>query len=170
MLKLSKKADYGLIALRHLALSRPGASASAKQIAGQYGLPLPLLSKVLQRLARGGFLEPVYGTNGGYRLARDPRQISALEVILAIDGPVILASCFDRNGHCTQSPRCTVRAPLRRIHEGILRLLGGIMISELSSEGDNAPVRITAPPGARQRPHRPRSPAARSQDEEADLP
>jgi len=168
MLKLSKKADYGLIALRHLALNRPG--SSAKQIAGQYGLPLPLLSKVLQRLARHGFLEAAYGTNGGYRLARDPRRISALEVILAIDGPVILASCFDAQGRCTQSARCTVRAPLRRIHEGILRLLGSIMISELSAEADSAPVQITTPPGGRRRPHRPRSIAARSRDEKADLP
>ncbi len=134
MLRLTKKADYGLIALRHLALNLPSASASAKEMADHYGLPLPLLAKVLQKLARRGFLEAVYGMNGGYRLARDPRQISTLEVILAIDGPVILASCFNELGECTQSPRCTVRAPLRKIHEGILRLLGGIMISEMAEE------------------------------------
>ena len=56
MLKLTKKADYGLIALRHLAVARPRASASAKDIADSYGIPLPLLSKVLQKLARGGLL------------------------------------------------------------------------------------------------------------------
>jgi len=135
MLKLTKKADYGLIALRHLAEGVPGSSASAKEIADCYCIPLPLLAKVLQKLARRGFLEAVYGTNGGYRLARDPSRISALEVILAIDGPIILASCFNQQRECMQSPRCTVRAPLRRIHEGILRLLGGIMISEMAEEG-----------------------------------
>ena len=56
MLKLTKKADYGLIALRHLAVARPRASASAKDIADSYRIPLPLLSKVLQKLARGGLL------------------------------------------------------------------------------------------------------------------
>ncbi len=168
MLKLSKKADYGLIALRHLALHRPG--ASAKQIARQYGLPLPMLSKVLQRLARHGLLAPVYGTNGGYRLARDPRQISALEVILAMDGPVILASCFDRQGRCTQSALCTVRAPLRRIHEGILRLLGGIKISELSEPAESpGPAEGPARPG-RRHAHRARRLPARSRNEQADLP
>lgn len=132
MLKLTKKADYGLIAMRHLAECAPGGSASAKELAERYGLPQPLLSKILQKLARRGFLQAVHGTNGGYRLARDARQISALEVILAIDGPVILASCFNERGECTQSPRCTVREPLRKIHEGILGLLGSIMISEMT--------------------------------------
>ncbi|MGE5568025.1 MAG: RrF2 family transcriptional regulator [Rhodospirillales bacterium] len=133
MLKLTKKADYGLIALRHLALREPGQSASAKEIADTYGIPLPLLSKVLQKLARHGFLTPVYGTNGGYRLARDPRKVSALEVIRTIDGPVILTSCFTGQG-CGQSDKCSVKEPLRRIHEGILRLLESISISEMGEE------------------------------------
>src|ERR1700691_3378368 len=85
MLKLTKKADYGLIALRHLALGEMGVTASAKEMADSYGLPLPLLSKILQKLARGGMLQSVAGTNGGYRLARDAEDISAMEVIRAID-------------------------------------------------------------------------------------
>ncbi len=133
MLKLTKKADYGLIALRHLAVVEPNQSASAKEIADAYGIPLPLLSKVLQKLARHGLLTPVYGTNGGYKLARDPREISALEVIRTIDGPIILTSCFTQEG-CYQSGKCSVREPLRRIHEGILRLLESITISEMGDE------------------------------------
>src|ERR1035438_9150994 len=94
MLKLTKKADYGLIALRHLALGEAGVTASAKEMADAYGLPLPLLSKILQKLARGGMLQSVAGTNGGYRLTRDANSISAMEVIRAIDGPIVLTSCF----------------------------------------------------------------------------
>ena len=90
MLKLTKKADYGLIALRHLAVAKAHAgsrpSASAKDIADSYGIPLPLLSKVLQKLARGGLLISVQGTNGGYRLAREASNISALEAIRARGG------------------------------------------------------------------------------------
>jgi Rrf2 family protein len=134
MLKLTKKADYGLIALRHLALSRPNRSASAKEIADTYGIPLPLLSKVLQKLARAGLLTAVYGTNGGYKLARDPEKISALEAIRTIDGPIILTSCFSKSGGCGQSGRCSVREPLRRIHEGILELLESITILEMSED------------------------------------
>jgi Rrf2 family protein len=136
MLKLTKKADYGLIALKHLALKPPNESASAKDIAETYGVPLPLLSKILQRLARNGFLRSEHGTNGGYRLARDPQRISALEVIRAIDGPIILTSCFTDHGDCSHSTRCSVREPLRRIHEGILRLLDSITISDISRDAE----------------------------------
>lgn len=133
MLKLTKKADYGLIAMRHLAL-RTGASASAKDIADAYGIPLPLLSKVLQKLAKDGLLRSEHGTNGGYRLARDPHEISALEVIRTIDGPIILTGCSTDHRDCNQSDRCTVRQPLRKVHEGIMRLLSNITISDMSQD------------------------------------
>jgi len=133
MLKLTKKADYGLIALRHLALQGPGRSVSAKELSDNYRIPLPILSKVLQKLVRDGFLLSEQGTNGGYRLARLAGQITALEVIRAIDGPILLTSCFTDHGECDQSDSCTVREPLRKVHEGILNLLENITISELSA-------------------------------------
>lgn len=141
MLKLTKKADYSLIALRHLALvaeggrmSQPVNSASAKEISEAYHIPLPILSKVLQKLGKSGFLASVQGTNGGYRLARDPQRISVLEVIRAVDGPVILTACFTGNNHCDQSGSCTVKEPLRKVHEGILNLLESISIAALCKE------------------------------------
>jgi len=137
MLKLTKKADYGLIALKHLASGRSGGSASAKEIAATYRIPLPLLSKVLQKLARNGILESAQGTNGGYRLARAPGKISALEIIRTIDGPITLTSCYTKHGDCDQSERCTVREPLRKVHEGILNLLGSITILDMSCGGDS---------------------------------
>lgn len=136
MLKLTKKADYGLIALRHLAGVPRG--SSAKDIADSYGIPLPLLSKILQKLVRSGLLDSVQGTHGGYRLARDPHEITALEVIRTIDGPIILTHCFTEHAECDQSDRCTVREPLRKVHEGILRLLSGITISDLAR--DDMPI------------------------------
>ena len=132
MLKLTKKADYGLISLKHLAMK--GGSASAKEIADAYGIPLPLLSKVLQKLARGGFLRSEHGTYGGYRLARPAGHITALEVIRSIDGPVFLTSCFTGDQVCDQSTRCTVREPLRKVHEGIQNLLSSISIADMAEE------------------------------------
>jgi Rrf2 family protein len=134
MLKLTKKADYGLIALKHLSNSGNGGSASAKEIADLYHIPLPLLAKVLQRLTKSGLLRSLAGTNGGYLLNRDPRRITALEVIRAIDGPILLTSCFTTDGECDQSDRCNVREPLRRVHEAILHLLGAITISDMSKD------------------------------------
>ena len=131
MLKLTKKADYGLIALRHLA-SIPGATASAKDMAEAYYLPVPLLAKVLQQLTRAGILRSVAGTNGGYKLMRHPGTVSALEVVRAIDGPVILTHCFTEHGTCDQSDNCTVREPLRKVHEAILDVLNRFTITDLA--------------------------------------
>ena len=133
MLKLTKKADYGLIALKHLVVHGPD-SSSAKEIAEMYGIPLPLLSKILQKLAKNGFLRSEHGTNGGYRLARDPREITALEVIRAIDGPIFLTACFTEHGYCCHTDKCIVRDPLQKVHEGILRLLANITISDMSAD------------------------------------
>ena len=120
VLKLTKKADYGLIALKHLAVNAAHGVASAKEIAETYHIPLPLLAKVLQKLNKSGLLRSEQGTNGGYRLARDPREISTLDAIRTIDGPIILTHCFTEHGEgCSQSDKCTVREPLRKVHEGL---------------------------------------------------
>jgi len=142
MLKLTKKADYGLIALRHLA-SVPGATASTKDIADAYRLPVTLLAKVMQQLSRAGIVKSVAGTNGGYKLSRNPGTVSALEVVRAIDGPVILTHCFTEHSTCDQSGNCTVREPLRRVHEAILDVLNRFTITDLA-ESPN--LKLTPPP------------------------
>ena len=106
MLKLTKRADYGLIALKHLAESEVPA-ASAKEIADACHLPHEALAKILQRLVKTGFLSSQQGTNGGYALARSAVQISALEVIQAIDGDVFLTSCSTARKGCVQHENCT---------------------------------------------------------------
>ncbi len=133
MLKLTKKADYGLIALKHLVVHGPD-SSSAKEIAEMYGIPLSLLSKILQKLVKNGFLRSEHGTNGGYRLAREARDITALEVIRSIDGPIFLTACFTEHGYCCHTDKCIVRDPLQKVHEGILRLLAGITIADMSQD------------------------------------
>jgi FeS assembly SUF system regulator len=145
MLKLTKKADYGLIALKHLAVNGQG-SSSAKEIADTYGIPLPLLSKILQKLAKNGFLQSEHGTNGGYKLARDPHSITALEVIRSIDGPIVLTACFTEHGFCSHTDKCNVREPLRKVHESILRLLSSITISDMSQDESREPDLGKAPP------------------------
>jgi len=134
MLKLTKKSDYGLIALRHLAADPRKQTATAKEIADAYHIPPPLLAKVLQKLTKDGFLRSEQGAAGGYRLSRPPQLISTLEVIRAIDGPVFLASCFHDGTECDQQQTCTVKEPLRKVHEGILALLANISILDLATD------------------------------------
>jgi len=85
---------------------------------------------------RDGFLVSEQGTNGGYRLARHAGTMTALEVIRSIDGPIILTNCFTEHGECELSSKCSVRAPLRKVHEGILKLLNSITIHDLSDDSE----------------------------------
>ena len=142
MLKLTKKADYGLIALKHLAMHGPS-SSSAKEIAETYGIPSPLLSKILQKLVKNGFLRSEQGTNGGYKLAREAREITALDVIRTIDGPIFLTACFTEHGYCCHTDKCIVRDPLQKVHEGILRLLASITIADMSADTTQSDGNLT---------------------------
>jgi len=132
MLKLTKKADYGLIAMRHLAGNAHVGACSAKDLAELYSIPQEALAKILQRLKNARLLSSQQGTNGGYVLARDPRSISALEVIRAIEGPLFITSCSTTRGECGQSVRCTVREPLRKVSRTIEDVLGKLTVWELA--------------------------------------
>ena len=125
-----------MIALKHLALHDGEGISSASDIAEIYGISAPLMAKVLQRLARKGLLRARHGSTGGYELARKASQITALEAISAIDGPVVITSCETNHGVCDHSDRCTVREPLKRVNDGILQVLSTVTITSLAEGTD----------------------------------
>lgn len=143
MLRLSKKADYALIAIRHLAVSPGGVDSSAREIAEQYDIPVELLAKVLQRLTRQGLVLSHQGTRGGYRLSRPAAAISVADVIEAIDGPFGVTACSTGEENCDQFSKCSVRDPLWRIKERILVALKTCSIAELVSDGASTAARVT---------------------------
>jgi FeS assembly SUF system regulator len=134
MLKLSKKADYGLIALKHLAKNFGRGAFSAADIAAVYCISAPLLAKVMQKLARHGIVVATHGASGGYALAKRPEEISALEAINAIDGPFSITSCVTSRGECDTHEHCTVREPLRRVNDRIVQVLGALTLSQMSDD------------------------------------
>jgi Rrf2 family protein len=145
MLRLSKKADYALIAMKHLAMQRDAVSTSAREIAEQYDIPIELMAKVLQRLVRTGLLTSHQGTRGGYTLGRPSGAITVADVIQAIDGPFTVTSCSTDDSSCEQYGKCSIRDPLWRIRERILKALDTVSLAEMATEGDApqaAPVTI----------------------------
>jgi Rrf2 family protein len=134
MLRLSKKADYALMAMKHLAVRSDSASASAREIAEQYDIPVELMAKVLQRLAKRGLVTSHQGTHGGYRLAKAPAVISVADIIQAIDGPVTVTACSTEAENCGQFAKCSVRDPLWRIKDRILSALATCSLQEIASE------------------------------------
>jgi Rrf2 family protein len=131
MLRLTKKADYGLMALKFLAERPDMPSLSAKDIAEAYGIPPQLLAKILQRLTKAGLLRSHAGTNGGYALSRAPEDITAFEVISFIDGPLFITSCETGPRGCDLTDSCTIREPLRKVNESISDVLKAIRVSDL---------------------------------------
>ena len=136
MLRLSKKADYALMATKHLATRPDAASASAREIAQAYDIPLELLAKVLQRLVRARLMVSVQGTRGGYRLARPPHAITVADVIQAVDGPVAVTACSTDDHRCDQYSKCSIRDPLSKIKNRILDALTTVSVQEMAAESE----------------------------------
>lgn len=134
MLRLSKKADYALMAMKHLATRPDAASASAREIAEAYDIPIELMAKVLQRLVRRGLLASHQGTRGGYRLARSPIMISVAEIIQAIDGPLTVTACSTDTDSCGQYSKCSIRDPLWRLKDRIVAALATCSLQEMSAD------------------------------------
>ena len=150
MLRLSKKADYALIAMKHLATRTDLSSASAREIAEQYDIPIELMAKVLQRLARRGLVTSHQGTRGGYRLARGASAISVADIIQAIDGPLTVTACSTEAENCDQYGKCSVRDPLWRIKDRIVAALSTCSLQEVATEPPAdvppAPLALTRSP------------------------
>src|SRR5271166_6826308 len=120
--------------MKHLANHRQQHACSASEIAEEYNISSMLMAKVLQKLARQSLVVAKHGSSGGYQLAKDPAKISALEVITAIDGPVLITSCVTSHGNCDATERCSIKEPLRRVNESILGVLGTVTIAQLTED------------------------------------
>lgn len=106
-MQLSRKADYALRAVRHLSIIPKGKLGSINSIAASEAIPREFLAKILKDLTRAGILVSFQGVTGGYRLARTPREISFLDVIEAIEGPIHINLCTEGNScSCDRANDC----------------------------------------------------------------
>jgi Rrf2 family protein len=156
MLRLSKKADYALLALSYIAAPGRRPVVTAREMAEQHAIPVEILAKVLQRLVRCGMLKSIQGINGGYRLALAPGAITVAQVVEAIDGPLMLTACDDLSGSCDQFVKCSIRDPLHRIRERMVAVLSACSLSELISDhetGGAQTVPVTLSTGSAEPKH-----------------
>jgi Rrf2 family protein len=148
MLTLTRKTEYGLIAICHLA--QVGRKVvSARDIAELHAVPLPLLMNVLKRLNRVGYISSVRGAHGGYALAADPERLTLADVIDAVEGPVHLVRCVNTSGQgrkCDRSSQCFIRNSVAKVHVGLRKFLGAVTIADLAlrdpPSGDAAKVAV----------------------------
>lgn len=134
MLRMTKLADYGFVLLIHMALMDRSQWHNARDLSNATRLPLPMVSKILKALARGGLLTSTRGTKGGYRLARDPAEINAAEVITALDGPISITECLDAgDSSCNVEMLCPVKVSWQRVNHAIQDALEEITLAEMIS-------------------------------------
>lgn len=130
MLRISKLTDYGTVVLAHLAVE-PGAVCSASDVSNATGIAAPTVSKLLKSLARAELVRSTRGANGGYQLARKAGEISAADVIDALEGPVSITECSGSDSHCNFESVCSVGGAWKRINVAIRHALEDVSLTDL---------------------------------------
>ena len=137
MFKLSKTTDYGIVLMARLASGSTSAPQNARELASLLDLPVPMVSKVLKSLAKEGLLVSHRGAKGGYRLAREPDELTVAEMIRVLEGPLALTDCALGPLHCEREDDCAVRQPWQRISRLVENALAEITLADLVRQGGN---------------------------------
>ncbi|MFT3905337.1 MAG: SUF system Fe-S cluster assembly regulator [Steroidobacteraceae bacterium] len=131
MLRISKLTDYATVILARLARD-PQVRFNAAQLAADTHLTLPTVSKLLKQLHQNTLVDSTRGQHGGYRLARPAQQISAADILAALEGPVALTECSGDHSHCDIEASCRVGQAWQRVNLAIRRSLQEITLLELA--------------------------------------
>jgi len=130
VLRISKLTDYGTVLLANLAANRDSV-CSAADVANATGIAVPTVSKLLKSLGRSGLVTSTRGANGGYQLARDPQNISAADIIDALEGPVSITECSASDSQCEHEGVCSVGGAWQKVNIAIRRALDDVSLSDL---------------------------------------
>jgi Rrf2 family protein len=107
-MQITRQADYAVRAVLHLAELKNGGRAPTSKIATEEHIPPSFLAKIVSQLSVAGVVQTSRGARGGVSLARDPSEITLLEVVEAIDGPIILNECVHNPKACPFGDHCKV--------------------------------------------------------------
>lgn len=134
MVRLGKLTDYGLVLLTCMARSHGATLRTARDLALESRLPISTVSKLLKGLLQSGLLISHRGIKGGYVLSRDPHEISVLEVIAAVEGPMALTECStDVSGLCHIETCCPIKTNQQIINQAVRGVLEMVMLSDLAN-------------------------------------
>jgi Rrf2 family protein len=134
MLKLSKKTEYALMAVKFMAKKPDGNSATAKEISEGYNIPYDLLSKVLQQLTKKKIIKSFQGIKGGYSLGKDPDNMNLMEIISAVEPNYQITECMQNGSSekdCTYFNCCMIKDPLAKVQKEIDKLFRSVTIQEI---------------------------------------
>ena len=129
MLRLSKRVEYGLIALQQLA--KRGTVLTAREIADENGISYDLLAKIMQDLKRDGMVYSHQGVRGGYGLMLAPQQISVTRVVDALETENSITECTSETECCSREAVCTIKGPMHKLQEQVEQVLNSVTIAQL---------------------------------------
>ncbi|OGU12650.1 MAG: hypothetical protein A2X61_10890 [Ignavibacteria bacterium GWB2_35_12] len=134
MIKLSKKIEYGILALQYIAI-HSDKIISAKEISEQMGIPYEFLSKTLQQLMKKGLIQSQQGIKGGYVLSKKPSDLTVKDIIIALEGKASFLDCFvsSKGLVCDRSPNCTIKNPMERLQSKVMQVFGTTTIEEIAA-------------------------------------
>ena len=131
MLKITRKVEYALIALRHMQQTPKNSVSSANEIATQYGIPQHLLAKILQQMTREDLIQALKGPAGGYRIKADLGKISLKDFFEKLEGPLGLMDCYF-NTDCLQMKSCNILNPIQRINQNMRDMFSKTTLMEIT--------------------------------------
>lgn len=136
MMKLSTKGRYGVSAIYDIAAHCDKGPVSLRSVAERQGISDHYLEQLMGHLRRAGLVKSVRGAQGGYILAKDPKEITVGDVICIMEGPIAPVGCLlskkkDDKNYCPKSPTCVTRDVWARVGESISKVLDSITIAEL---------------------------------------
>jgi len=148
-MQITQTADYAVRTVVYLALHGDSGPVAAAVIAREMIIPEDYISKVVQALVRAGLVESIAGRNGGARLARSPAELSMLEIVEAVDGPVTLNRCVVRPEACPRNSYCVMHDFWKSAHKGLTAVLAGTTIADICrpKDGNGRPRSRPAKPG-----------------------
>jgi FeS assembly SUF system regulator len=153
MLRISRLTDYGTLLLVHLA-NQEGRLCTAGEMASATHVAMPTAQKLLKLLAKGGLIDSVRGTDGGYVLARPAKDISATQILDVLEGPLAITECSTADSQCELESMCQVGSAWQKINHAIRSTLNDISLAELGHPPRKfAPAEISIPADALR--HRP---------------
>ena len=130
MLKLTRKLEYALIALRHMQM-KGDILSTTKEIADMYTIPQELLAKTLQQMARLKYIDAVQGPRGGYRIDNLLAKLNLTQFVEEMEGPLEMVEC-NINSDCIQLNTCNIRMPINKINQNIRSIFNNINITDIT--------------------------------------
>ena len=131
MLRITRQTDYGILMLTFLAGKDDNEPVTTRELSAWSKLSLPMVSKILKPLARGGIVDSVRGAKGGYRLARAASDITVAEIIGVLEGPIGMTACVAGPGTCEQEVVCPTKVNWERISHAVQGALDDIPLSDM---------------------------------------